>query len=159
MAAIGTRSDADIILEDKERFWRDLDGAILPGAILQKANLSSTSLRNTKLSRAMLLEANLTDENLTNAHLIDAHLIGANLTDTDLTGADLTDANLTGAKLFKAKGLTQAQLNKACAYRQEPPELQGVLDAITGVLLTWENQPPPNVPRHRVEAETPNEKS
>ena len=258
MTAIGTRSDADIILEDKEEFRRDLDGAMLPGAILHKANLSFTSLRNTKLSRAILpgailhkadltganltaaklfganltdadlfganltnadltdakltgaklsranltdaalAEANLTnaglfganltgadltdatltdatlaEANLTNAKLLDANLtnaklfganltaaklLGANLTYANLLGADLTDANLaganlfgadltdatlTGSKLFKAKGFTQAQLNKACADPQRPPELQDVFDAKTGVLLAWEQSASP----------------
>ena len=166
MTAIGTRSDADIVLEDEEEFWRDLYGAILPGAMLHKANLSFTSLRNTKLSRAILpgailhkadlTGANLTDANLAlfvkadlpgadlpGADLTGADLTDADLTDADLTGADLTDADLTGAdltdaKLFMAKGLTQAQLNKACADPQRPPELQGVFDAKTGVLLAWE---------------------
>ncbi len=143
MAAIGTRSDADIILEDKEEFWRDLDGAILPGAILHKVNLSFTSLRNTKLSRAILPGAILHKADLTGANLTDAKLFGANLTGANLFGADLTDATLTGAKLFKAKGFTQAQLNKACADPQRPPELQDVFDAKTGVLLAWEQSASP----------------
>ena len=154
MTAIGTRSDADIILEDKEGFWRDLDGAILPGAILPKADLSCTSLRNTKLSRAILPGAILYKADLTGANLTDAHLalsVNADLPGADLTDADLTDANLTNTKLFKTKGLTQDQLNKACADPQRPPELQGVFDAKTGVLLAWRNQPCPNIPRHRVE--------
>ena len=123
MTAIGTRSDADIILEYKEEFFPDLDGAILPGAMLHEANLSFTFLRNTKLSHAILP--------------------GAILHKADLTGANLTDADLAGAKLFKAKGLTQAQLNKACVDLQRPPELQGVFDAKTGVLLAWEKSASP----------------
>ena len=122
MTAIGTRSDADIILEHKEKFLPDLDDAILPGAGLYKANLTGAFLRDTKL---------------TNANLTDANLTGANLTGAHLTGANLTDANLTYAKLFKTKGLTQAQLNKAGAHLQHPPGLQGVIDVDTGVLLAW----------------------
>ena len=88
MTAIGTRSDADIILEDKERFWRDLDGAILPGAGLYKANLTN---------------ANLTDANLAGANLTDAYLTRTNLTNANLTDTNLIGANLTNAKLFKTK--------------------------------------------------------
>ncbi len=161
MTAIGTRSDADIILEHKEEFFPELDDAILPGAILHEANLSFTFLRNTKLSRAILpgailhkadlTRANLTDANLAlfvkadlpGVYLPGADLTDADLTDADLTGANLTGANLTGAKLFKAKGLTQAQLNKACVDLQRPPELQGVFDAKTGVLLAWEKSASP----------------
>ena len=127
-----------------------LSGAILPGAILHKADLTGADLTGAELALFVKADqpdvylpgADLTDADLTDADLTGANLTGANLTGADLTGADLTGADLTGAKLFKAKGLTQAQLNKACADPQRPPELQGVFDAKTGVLLAWRNQLP-----------------
>ena len=107
ITAIGTRSEADIELEKKEKFSLTLAGAYLAGAYLSGANLT---------------KADLTKADLTIADLINTNLLEANLTDTCLTGADLTGANLAGANLtlanldtafLKNSVLTKAILIKA----------------------------------------------
>jgi len=101
-----------------------LSQAFLEDAIMRAANLRGANLRFAKLQRADLSAANLTGAQLIVAWmqgtvLRGAVLDGADLQGADLAGADLTGASLARAKLFrtdlrKAKGLTQAQLDRAC---------------------------------------------
>lgn len=78
MTAIGTRSDADVELEKKDKFELDLAGAHLVSASLVCANLTGANLSNAVWNYA-------------------------DLTDMDLTGADLSGANvLTQGQLDRA---------------------------------------------------------
>ena len=81
-----------------------------------------------------------TSTNLAHAHLTGANLTGANLTEASLDGAHLTGANLTGANLKKCKGLTQEQIDQARAKPDNPPKLEGVVDAETGKPLVWRGE-------------------
>lgn len=97
----------------------EVRGLNLSGARLRQADLSLAVLNRTNFARAdmrdieaygaVLSSANLSGANLTNASLVGAYLDGANL-----SGANLTGSNLSGARLERARGLTQAQLNRAC---------------------------------------------
>ena len=124
-----------------------LDGADLSKADLTGANLSGATLTNAKLCGAELDHANLSDAKLYGANLSRAGLGGAKLLNAGLDNADLSDAQLylncsevsdpTETKI-PATGLTQAQLDAACADPQYPPQLNNVvLDAETGELLVW----------------------
>ena len=63
--------------------------------------------------------------------------------DTDFSGAFFPSANLSGAKFSfdngenPARGLTQSQLDSARADPNNPPVLEGVVDAETGKPLVW----------------------
>jgi uncharacterized protein YjbI with pentapeptide repeats len=116
----------------------DLRDANLSNAVLNFANLIRANLANTNLSGAILGGSNLSGADLWGANLRDAELSGVNLRDADFTGADITGAtfgeshprrtvcvplwigppnrvvDLTGTKLSGARGLTKAQLNRAC---------------------------------------------
>lgn len=116
LAVIGTRSDADIALEEKELYR----------VLLSSADLSNLELRKPNLAHARLKDANLTSTRLGRANL---------------TNADLSRANLTEADLSITIGLTQRQLDKACAGPGKPPKLDGICDAKTGVLLLWQGKP------------------
>jgi hypothetical protein len=114
-----------------------LEGVFLRKRSLRFANLTGSRLYaadmiGADLRRANLFSANLTGANLSEAKLADAKLYGAKLTDADLNGANLTNAKLTKAKLTDAdlgnvKGLTQAQLDRACGKPEvlpsDPPGL------------------------------------
>ena len=128
----------------------------LSNARLRKAILHRSILRGANLSGAMLQDTNLSDASLFSADLSDANLESADLSRTefaaaDLTNADLTDAVLTGASFSRrgrrgnprlpAKGLTQAQLDEASSNPDNPPNLEGVLDAETGEQLVWRVKP------------------
>lgn len=126
MTAIGSRSKDDISLENNENFELDLNGVKLQKASLNRLDLSDSNL----------MFADLSDGFLRNADLSNSRLRGANLKD-----ALLDEANLSGAQFclgegdYPATGLTQKQLDSACSYTNNPPHLDGVLDADTGEQL------------------------
>ena len=69
--------------------------------------------------------------------LSDAKLYGTILSDTNLSGSDLSGAKLSLDGKLPVFGLTQVQLDEACADPNNPPKLDGVLDAETGEQLLW----------------------
>ena len=123
----------------------NLTEAALPGADLTEADLSHANLTRADLASHIsglppfttLHKADLTGADLTDADLSRAKLIGAKLPGANLTGATLRSADLTGAYLIAVKGLTQAQLDKACADPGKPPNLDSSLDAKTKAQLVW----------------------
>lgn len=136
-------------------------------AILTKANLTGAILTNANLTGAVLTGANLTGVNLTEAKFGRISLVSLHGSDkpgditkavmarpgrpepilragvnADLRGATLTNAILTGtdlsrADLSKVEGLTQEQLDVACAEVDCPPKLDGAFDAETEKPLEW----------------------
>ena len=104
---------------------------------LLKADLSGAHLNSSDMSRAQLQGSDLSRANLTLAALR-----GADLSDTNLFGTVLARANLTGTKFsdngdLPARGLTQYQLDEAWSDPDDPPHLEGVVDASTGKPLEW----------------------
>ena len=151
MYAIGRRSVRDIFLEGyADNFRLDLRNVNLYHGRLSNLNLSGADLSDTNLSNADLSDARLYDTDLSGAHLYDADLSGARLAGAYLTGADLENAILTGASFSRrwikgdarnpATGLTQAQLDEARSDPNNPPNLEGVLDA-DGKQLVWGASP------------------
>ncbi len=147
-----------------------LGAADLSGAYLGEANLSGVSLIDLYLFQAKVSEgtwsANLSSALLAYANLSDAQLTWANLSGAELhkailTNADLAGANLSGASLYAANlsgsdmygygdyylnqpvfGVTQAQLDEACADPENLPELDGAVDAETNEQLVWRGKQP-----------------
>ena len=154
---VGARLDgAD--LRGADLGYADMRGVSLRGAKLDKArlnnlsgvNLRSASLRDTDLGGADLSKANLSGADLSGANLAGANLAGANFGNAKLAGANLTEANVSGADFSHhwvleckspASGLTQKQLDQAKADPNQPPILDGVLDAVTNKPLVWNGQP------------------
>ena len=104
--------------------------ADLTGAHLNSSNMSIAQLQGSDLSRA---------------NLTYTVLRGADLSDTNLFGAVFARANLSGTKFSDngerpARGLTQYQLDEAWADLDNPPYLEGVVDASTGEPLEWRNR-------------------
>ena len=126
MTAIGSRSEDDVRLESNESF---------------ELNLSSSELQNVRLGRLNLSGASLINADLSGAYLGNVDLSNARLQRADLKDALLYEANLSGAQLslsdgdYPAKGLTQSQIDAARAYKDNPPHLNGVLDAESGEQL------------------------
>lgn len=116
LAVIGTRNKADIALERKEAYR----------VFLISADLSNMILRGPNLTGAKLIGANLTNTFLGTANLTGVHLFDANLTRTDLS---------------RTRGLTQFQLDEACADPAGPPKLGSLCDARTGEPLVWNDNP------------------
>ena len=151
----------------RTRLWSaNLSGAMLQNADLSKMDFHNTNLAGTNLLRANLSGANFHDANAANAWFEGANLSAAGFLRADLSGARLAradlsgahfwgadlnrahfgDANLSGAEFSvgggqAAKGLTQVQLDEARADADNPPKLDGVLDAETGEQLVWRGKP------------------
>ena len=147
MRGIGSRSIESISLERSEDFKLYLRGANMSCLQVQRARLSRAWLTKANLSGAVLPDADLSGARLRRANLSEVKLWGANL-----SKAILRDANVSGADLygFDARsstynkpvyGLTQAQLDEAVADPDNPPKLEGVLDAETGEQLIWRGGP------------------
>ena len=156
--AIGSRSVTGIELEQKSEdvklYLRDshlsdlrAKSAKLSRAWLTNANLSGAILPRADLSRARLRRANLSGGQLRKADLSYAKFWGANLSEAMLQDANLSGADLCGVDAPSpryrelARGLIQAQLDEACADQDNPPKLDGVLDAKTGKPLVWRGKP------------------
>ena len=115
----------------------NLGGANLSGSILQDATLASAWLDKADLSGASFLGADLT-----HARLDKADLSGSTFLDANLAGANISEANISGTQFSfcgrqPIQGLTQAQLDRAWADPDNPPDLFGVFDAETGEQLVW----------------------
>ena len=124
MTAIGRRNEARIRLERDSGFKLDL----------RSADLRRVRLKGANLSGAVLDEANLTEAILIGANLSCASLWSTNLSSTLFAQPpngedDESDRN-------PAKGLTQNNLNKACAD-SKPRLICYVVDPETNVNLKW----------------------
>ena len=115
-----------------------LAGVDLRGAVMANANLPNTKFVDATLfgvdfSNSEMSEADLSRTSLTSVTLTDASLHLTNLTGTDLSGH-------YGEGLVERMpptGLTQAQLNDACAAPDNPPNLA------ESSCLVWYPQPCP----------------
>jgi hypothetical protein len=98
----------------ERQFGRMQGGPIdLSRAQLCRAELDQATLIEANLNGAVLTDADLSDARLEKADLRGADLCNAKLKHTTLNGAQLEAANLCGANLRHARGLTQAQINRA----------------------------------------------
>ena len=116
---------------------REAYGTKISNGRLNRVNFESCNFSETDLSNSLLIGANLQC-----ADLREANLSNATLANADLSGATFRDAILSGAKFSlddhpPARGLTQDQLDVACADMDNPPNLDGVIDEVTRQPLVW----------------------
>jgi uncharacterized protein YjbI with pentapeptide repeats len=93
----------------------NLSGADLSHECVKHGDLTGADFSNTTALYMCMSYANFTDVSFRNADLSGANLSHSNLTRADLSGAKLSITSLKGADLSTVKGLTQAQLDRACA--------------------------------------------
>ena len=129
-------------LESKDMSYLDLSGTELMNGDLREANLKSAFLREANLSHATLTGADMREAilkcgNLQEVTLAAADLSHATLCNTKMSGANLSNTILSGTRLSRVSGLTQAQLDQARADPNNPPNLDGAIDAKTGQPLIW----------------------
>ena len=107
--------------------WLDLRGADLSGADLSSIQLSHVDLSGTDLSRA----------DLSGAWLDKAYVANASLRNADVSGTRFSQG-----KPFRARvrGLTQDQLDEACADPEYPPKIMGLVGR-HGTPLQWRGKP------------------
>ena len=120
----------------------DLSAAVLLCVNLSDAQLQGVDFSNSSLPVANLSRANLWEANLSNVQLQNANFSGANLIEAKLYSSLLLDADLSGANLERCEGLTQDQIDYAIADSDNPPKLEGVVDAKTGRPLVWRGKSP-----------------
>ena len=117
--------------EFREDYWRTIQ-------VIVDRSAAQIEIEKEEKYRLDLRELNLTGGHLlTNANLTNANLGGAQLGEANLANAQLFGACLAGTYLKGCKGLTQEQIDEARAKPDNPPKLEGVLDAETGKPLVW----------------------
>ena len=145
----------------------NLAGVYLVNANLANANLHGVNLSDAQLTGGNLSGATFWDTNLRGANLKGGDLSGATFWDSNLSDANLNLGDLSGVSIGRtevrhtrfwrtelsgtefslhnggdpATGLTQARLDKARADPDNPPKLDGVVDAETGEQLVWHGKP------------------
>jgi hypothetical protein len=103
----------------ERQFARVQGGPIdLRQAELRRAGLDQATLIEANLRGATLIDADLSDARLEKADLCGANLCNAKLAYATLNGARLDAAMLCGADLRHARGLTQAQIDRALGDRR-----------------------------------------
>jgi uncharacterized protein YjbI with pentapeptide repeats len=93
----------------------DLSGTDLSHQCVKNGDLTGAKFDNVTALYMCMSFANFTDVSFRNADLTAANLSNSNLTHADLTGARLDLTLIKGTDLSTVRGLTQAQLDRACA--------------------------------------------
>ena len=155
-------------LQDVELPQIALHDINLANTDLSHAFLAEVSLENANLTNARLFHTDLSGATLINTNLVGAELQGADFADAELTGAVVTSATFGSKAVYHpadprdtvgkaddpfvvregqlycvARGLTQEQLDRAVANPENPPILDGVVDAATGAPLVWNGEAVP----------------
>jgi len=96
-----------------------LSGKNLAGARLRQADLSTVVMNRTRFTGGDLRDVNayggvFGGASFAGADLTNASFVGAFLEGASFAGANLSGVNFSGAEMGRARGLTQAQLNRAC---------------------------------------------
>jgi uncharacterized protein YjbI with pentapeptide repeats len=91
-----------------------LAGANLDNTCVKGGNLEGADFSNVHAVLMCMSYADFKGVSFRGANLAGANLAHANVDDADFTDADLSITSVKGTDLTKAKGLTQAQLDKSC---------------------------------------------
>ncbi|MBV9570633.1 MAG: pentapeptide repeat-containing protein [Alphaproteobacteria bacterium] len=93
----------------------DLSGADLTNQCVKTGNLQGATFDGAKLVLMCMSYADFRGASFRNTDLAGANLAHAKVDDADFTGADLSIASIKGTDMSRARGLTQKQLDRACA--------------------------------------------
>lgn len=88
--------------------------AAFPNARLDKVEAPKTDFCGAQFHQTSAREANFVGSAFSFAYIYEADFKKAKLINVDFNGAMMQGADLRGADLFKARNLTQTQLNMAC---------------------------------------------
>ena len=99
----------------------DLRGAAFLASHLSGANFSHADLRGTSFWKSQLDGVDFSHADLGGAYFGEV----TDITNAIFTGANLHRTNLSCVELKDAHGLTQQQLDEACAKEDCPPTIQG----------------------------------
>ncbi len=108
----------------------ELKGRSFAGARLRQADLSASVMNHTSFAGADLRDVNayggvFSSANFSGADLTHASFVGTYLQGASFARARLDGTNFSGAEMARARGLTQAQLDRACGDKTTslPPGL------------------------------------
>lgn len=93
----------------------NLAGADLTNTCVKEGHVQGAKFDGARLVLMCMSYADFRGASFRNADLAGANLAHANVDSADFTGADLSIASIKGTDLSRAIGLTQAQLDAACA--------------------------------------------
>lgn len=125
------------IITSMAEFWQspstDLSGAKLCGADMEFSSFPRANFHNACVCHSIL------PYDLSEAILSGTNWEGALSATTDLTGASLNDSDGN----HPARGVIQESLDECEADPNNPPNLEGVVDAESGIPLQWKGPPRP----------------
>lgn len=131
------RLNMDLVDVDLTGLRFDVDeGLDVSGGALSRVNFRGSRLEDARFAGADLTRAEFRDANLRGADFGAATLHKARFRSADLKAASLRDADVSGAYFRYARGLTQQQLDSACAQLRIPPRALP-FDYETGAQLVW----------------------
>ena len=93
----------------------DLTRADLTNQCVKQGNLQGAKFDGARLILMCMSYADFRGASFRNTNLAGANLAHAKVDNADFTGADLSIASIKGTDLSRARGLTQTQLDRACA--------------------------------------------
>ena len=154
-AAAGSMDLSGAQIHQRGKTLFDLNYSKLSAANLHDLDLSDKIFQSAKLDFVHFTACDLSNtyflySNLSRAQIIKSTLHGASIIGTNMTGAILRGTDISGVCFYDPQGgaaknpvtgLTQAQLDEACADPNDPPDLDGVQDAETGKQLVWRGKP------------------
>lgn len=114
----------------------NLSGALMLSAKLRGADMSNANLPDVDMSSASLEGANFSEAELVGADMSEAKLASADLTGSKMYNLILSGTDLKGSNAENSAhgdpptGLTQAQLDQACADLDNPPKLDESSDLV-----------------------------
>ena len=134
--ALSTTRLADANFSGSRMLLAKFAGVDLQGAAMADANLPNTRFDSAVLYGVDFSNSELSEADLSNTWLTSVTLTGATLHRTNLTSTDLSGFfSESSTKTLPPTGLTQAQLDQACAAADKPPKL----DKSSG--LSWNPRP------------------
>jgi uncharacterized protein YjbI with pentapeptide repeats len=93
----------------------DLSGADLSHQCVKNGDLTNAKFDGVKALYMCMSYANFTNVSFRGADLTGANLAHANLTNADMTGTKLDITSIKGTDMTTVRGLTQEQIDDACA--------------------------------------------
>jgi uncharacterized protein YjbI with pentapeptide repeats len=93
----------------------DLSGADLSHTCVKNGDLTGADFSGVTALYMCMSYANFTNVSFRGADLTGANLAHANLSGADMTGAILDITSIKGTDLTRVRGLTQRQVDRACA--------------------------------------------
>ena len=127
----------------------DLSESVCLELNCSRTDLEGANFRSMKACDPNFDQANVSKCNFENVVFVGGSARGTQFAGAKLRGARLINVDLSGASFVPsmitpvpASGLTQKQLDEACADAESPPAIEGLVDEETGKSLMWNERAP-----------------